>query len=186
MKDYNFFTIYNRKFTQRIDYKSPYSRAVIAILAILLVAGGLGARNMLLAGHIERDTTALAAIQAGPDYLEALELHERKVTMDAYDAKASLALEKLENAKILGEDLLRDIAGKVPSVVSIDSIVMDFINLEITCTVPDRKAAAEFQLRLMELPFIGDVQLDSLILKDDGIGIEAIIKCSMVKVEAAE
>ncbi len=186
MKDYNFFIIYSRKYNRRFDYRSPYFKAIMAILAVALVAGGLLTRNMLIEQQIERDRNALAAIQAGPDYLEALELHERQVTMEAYDAKASIALEKLENAKVLGAGLLRELSGKVPAVVSIDSIVMDFTNLEITCTVPDRKAAAEFQLRLSELSFIGDVQLDSLTQKDDGTGIEAILKCVMIKEEAAE
>ncbi|NLT47537.1 MAG: PilN domain-containing protein [Clostridiales bacterium] len=186
MKDYNFFSIYSKKSNRRHDFRSPYFLATIVILLFILLTAGLMARNILLEKQINRDTAALAALQGAADYLEAMELHTRQLTMEQYDEKASLALDKLNRAKVLGADFLTEISAKIPTVVTVHGISMDISTLSMDVTAPNRKAVAELQLRLKESPFIGDAHVSSVTTDEEGGGVSATVQCTIVKGGAAQ
>jgi Tfp pilus assembly protein PilN len=107
--------------------------------------------------------------------------------MEGYDSKASLALKKLEEAKFIDSQLVKDITSKIPTNLLVNSIKIDMYTLRIETIAPNRKAVAEFQLRLQELPIIGNVYVGSIneVKEEERTGFEAVFECAIVKEKEA-
>jgi hypothetical protein len=139
---------------------------------------------------VERDNSIkrmeLSTLMSAPGYEEAMNLNQRLETMDYYNRKASVALGKLEEAKVINSQMMKDVTGKVPANVSVNRLSVSMNTIKIEGTAPGKKTFAELQLHLKELPFIGDVYISSIDELKEGTGFEAVLECTIVREEAAE
>lgn len=186
MHDFNFFVIYSKDYQKRFDRNSPFLKAALVVLIFILLATGLTAKNALVAARNDMKIMEIETLKDAPGYIEALELHRVQKAMAAYDEKASIALDKLEKAKVLGSDLLIDLTRKIPSNISISSLNIGIDSMNIACTGPDRKAIAEFQLRLKELAFVGEVHVEDVRNNTDAKGVDTVIVCTLVREDVGE
>lgn len=186
MRDYNFFIIYSKDYQKKFDRNSPYLKALVVVLLFILIATGMTARNSIVSSRNDMKAMEFETLVGSPGYIEAMGLQKAHEVMITYDEKASVALDKLENAKVLGSKLLVDVTGKIPVNISVSSLNIGIDNMSISCTAPDRKSVAEFQLRLKELPFVGEVHSEDVRNKTEGAGVETTIVCTMIRKEAAE
>ncbi|GAB1476745.1 hypothetical protein MASR2M70_15810 [Bacillota bacterium] len=186
MRDFNFFIIYSKDYQRRFNRDSPFLKAALVVLLFMLTASGLSAWNGLTDGKNKMKAMELTTITQAPGYIETMKLHRQKEAMAAYDEKASLAIEKLKNAGTLGSSLLTDVTGKVPKAITVESLDINMDTMNIDCFAPDRKAVAEFQLRLRELPFVGEVHVGSVEDRDEDTGVEATLECAIIREGGAE
>jgi len=176
MKDYNFFSIYSKRRKQGIDFHSPYVIGLSIVAIFVLLTVGVAARNMFMGKNIQAMRTEVDAIKASDTFIEADKLRINIQAMEQYDKNAQVVLDAFQEAKILGTSFLQQVAGAVPAGIVLDNITANSSVVQIICTVPTRKAAAEFQLYLKELPLFQNVHMDSIILKE-GTGLIAGIEC---------
>ena len=185
MKDYNFFSIYSKRHKQGIDFKSPYVIGVLVVALFTLLTVGFVAKNMIVERQIQGLQTEIDAIKASSDYAEAEKLRVNIETMQQYDINAQVALAKFEDAKVLGTSFLQKVAGAVPAGVAITGITANSAVVQIGCTVPTRKVAAEFQLYLKDSSLFQSVHMSS-VEAAEGTGFTADIECIIGKVGEAE
>lgn len=185
MRDYNFFSIYSKKHKNGIDLKSPYVIGLLAVALFALLTAGFVTKNMIVESQIQGIQTEINAIKASSAYAEAEKLRVNIETMQQYDINAQAALTKFEEAKVLGTSFLEQVASTVPAGVAITGLTANNAVVQIGCTVPTRKAAAEFQLHLKNLSLFQNVHMSS-VTATEGTGFIANIECVMGKVGEAE
>ena len=185
MRDYNFFSIYSKKHRQGMDLKSPSAVGLLAVALFALLTVAFVTKNMMVERQIQGLQSEIAAIKASSTYAEAEKLRINIATMEQYDINAQVALTKFEEAKVLGTSFLQAVAGTVPAGVSITGMTANNAVLQIDCSVPTRKAAAEFQLYLKSSSLFQSVHLSS-VTATEGTGYVASIECIIEKAGEAK
>lgn len=163
-----------------MDFRSPYVLGLLAILAFALLTVGLIVGNMFVQNDVDALKAEIDTIKASSAFAEADKLRTNINTMQQYDKNAQAALEKFAAAKILGTSFLEEIAGVVPAGANLSTLTTNRSVVQIACTVPSRKAAAELQLHLKELPLFESVHMSSLKAQGD-TGFIATIECIIGK-----
>ncbi len=181
MKDYNFFEIYNKKQKGSFNKKSPVFILGTVLLILVIIAAGLIVRNLVLNQKIKNTYEKLEIIKATEEYQEAAKIQQGQAAMTKYNEKASVTLQKLDDAKIVNTSLLSSINSKVPEGISMSNMYIDSNIIQIICTAQNRKAISEFQLRLKELPFVGDAYVNSITKNITDTKFTAKIECLMVR-----
>ena len=184
MRDYNFFEIYRKK-SSRVRVRSPYF--IGAVIIFLCAAAGLVlvAGNLVLSGEIADITAKTAVMQSGEEFAEANRLQQSIELMQRYDSNAESALTSLEAAQVLGTGTLKALFGGIPVSVTLNTLSVDAGSLSITCTLPNRRAAAELILGLRETGLFSDITLTSISTNQDGSGSVAALSGTL-KAEAGQ
>lgn len=149
MRDYNFFEPLQHRKKIHINVKSPVFLGFIVILLILCTSAALVAENKLVQTQLEAAKEELNAVQASPEYQEAVQLQNSISALMEYDQYASAALERIESGKsILNTGFLRSLSGAIPSTASLKGVNMTSANASLFFQVPDRRSAAELKYDL--------------------------------------
>lgn len=177
MRDYNFFSAYDKKKELRIGPSSPYFIAgIILVLAVLATAGLVG-RNMLLERDIQALQDETAALQATASYQEAQALNAAWNSLVDYETSADAALADFEANDVSATAFLDRLTAALPSTVTLDSISADHAYMMATFQVPDKRTAAELVLRLEESGLFESVHMPSVSQRQGQVAFLASVNC---------
>ena len=166
MRDYNFFSIYEKKRDFIFNIKSPYTISGIIILLCILLSAGFIIRNMILENNIQEMQAQIDSIQKSSDYKEANELNNRIDAMNKYEQIADIALENFQAADTLDSELINNLFKGIPANAVITDFTIINTGFSMSCNVPSRKAAAELVLGLKGTNLLHEVQLISVSLQE--------------------
>jgi hypothetical protein len=186
MRDYNFFSAYDKKKGLDINPKSPYFIALIIVIVAVLASAGLVIRNMVLNDQLADLNDEIGMIQASAEYQEALDASSDLDRMKEYDGYAQIVLHDFEKHDLLGTDVLDALAATMPSNTAARLISFNNETMTGDFLVPDRRTAAELLLRLEESGLFTSVYSPSLSLNDDNPGYTLTVECQMKEGELNE
>lgn len=175
MRDYNFFESYQKKRSVSVDIKSPIALGIIAIILILVVTGGLFARNIVLGANFALLTKELTEIQASDEYQKAQVLQNSIAALSQYDQDAGTALTKIEQGDILNTKFMLQLSNTIPSNVSIITANLTQSSANFVFRVPDRKSAAELFDNLNQSGLFLNITLESINSDSENPGYTAQI-----------
>ncbi|PKM84153.1 MAG: hypothetical protein CVU86_08705 [Firmicutes bacterium HGW-Firmicutes-11] len=179
MRDYNFFSAFDKKKGLDINPKSPYFIALIIVIVAVLATAGLVVRNMLLESQIADLNDEIATIQASAEYQEALKLQTALNNLAAYEEGADIVLADFEKSDVLGTALLDQLSASLPTTATMISMNLNHATMTGNFTVPDKRTAAELILRLEESELFSSVHAPNIFQQEAQPGFTVIIECEM-------
>ena len=184
MRDYNFFSAYDKKKELKISPSSPYFIAGIILLVAVLATAGLVVRNVLLEGQIQDVRDEITALQSSQEYADAMGLQAAMDALTQYERSADVVLADFERSDMLGTELLDQLAATVPATAVVTSMSLTNANFAATYTVPDKKAAAELILQMENSGLFNKVHAPNISQSEGQAGYIVSVQCSMKGVEA--
>ena len=177
MRDYNFFSAFDKKKGLDINPKSPYFIALIIVIVAVLATAGLNVRNMILNNELGDLQLAVENIRASAEYQEALALQSEMETLSEYEKGADIVLADFERQNALGTTVLNQLTASLPATSSIITMNMNHATFTATLNVPDRRTGAELILRLEESGLFQMVHASSLTQAQGQTGFVMAIEC---------
>lgn len=179
MRDYNFFSAYDKKKELKISPSSPYFIAGIILLVAVLATAGLVVRNMLLESDIQALQDETAALQATAEYQEAMQAQQALDRLNEYEINADAVLTDFENHDLLGTTFLDQLTASLPNNVTTLNLSMNNAAFMGNFRIPDRKTGAELILRLEESGLFSEVHTSGLTQAEGLAGYTISIQCEV-------
>lgn len=184
MRDYNFFSAFDKKKGLDINPKSPYFIALIIVIVAVLATAGLVVRNTMLGSQIAELNDEIATIQASAEYQEAQALNQELSQLVEYDKSAEIVLADFEKHDVLGTAVLDQLTASLPTNVITLSLSMNNSAMMANYRIPDRRTGAELILRLEESGLFSMVHASGLTQAEGQPGYTINIQCEMKAGEA--
>ena len=141
MKDYNFFSTFEKK-KLAIDPKSPTFIIAVALIVALIFCGGIAIGNLLLNRQLNDVNTALSGKKASPDYVEVQKIQDALAVLDQYDVMVDQVVADYQGVQIFDSKFCSDFAKLMPQNVKLASLVITGNAVSLQCSSADKKAFA--------------------------------------------
>ena len=182
MKDYNFFSAFEKK-KLAIDPKSPSFIIAVALIVALIFCGGIALGNFLFNQKLYDITDALNAKKASPQYIEVQKIQEELAALELYDKMADQVVADYGAASILESAFFSDFSKLMPQNVRLNSLTVTGNAVSLQCMSADKKAFAVLLSQMNDSGLFASSQLVSVSATIDlsgGAGniadIQAILK----------
>lgn len=179
MRDYNFFSAFDKKKGLDINPKSPYFIALIIVIIAVLASAGLVIRNMVLIDQIAELTDQTVAIQTSQAYKDARELQLALEYMAEYETNADIVLADFENSNVLGTAVLDQLTASLPSTAAMLNLKLNHEQLVGNISVPDKRTAAELILRLEDSGLFSSVHAPNVFQVAGQPGFVVSVECEV-------
>jgi|GEM_PF-1825520 len=179
MRDYNFFSAFDKKKGLDINPKSPYFIALIIVIVAVLATAGLVVRNMLLESQIAELNDEIATIQASAEYQEALKLQTALNNLAEYEKGADVVLTDFETSNVLGTAILDQLSASLPTTATMVGLNLNHATMTGNFTVPDKRTAAELILYLEESKLFSAVHVPNIFQREGQPGFFVVVECQM-------
>lgn len=179
MRDYNFFSAFDKKKGLDINPKSPYFIALIIVIVAVLATAGLVVRNVLLESKIAELQDEIAVIAASTEYQEALKQQEELNNLEEYEKYADIVLSDFQQHNIIGTDILDQFTASLPSTVTTISMSINNATMTANFSAPDKRTVAELLLRLEESGLFSSVHAPNIAQVDGQTGFTVAVECEM-------
>lgn len=177
MRDYNFFSAYDKKKELKISPSSPYFIAGIILLVAVLATAGLVVRNMMLENEIRALQDETAALQATAEYAEAIDLQKKWDSLLEYEKNADVVLADFETHNVLGTAFLDQFSASLPATAAMLSMNLNHATMTGTFQVPDKRTAAELILQLEDSGLFQSVHSPNISQTEGQTGYTVVIEC---------
>lgn len=179
MRDYNFFSAFDKKKGLDINPKSPYFIALIIVIVAVLATAGLVIRNMVLTDQIAELNDKIAVMQTSAEYQEALKLQSALSNLAEYEKGADIVLADFKSSNVLGTAVLDQLAASLPSTAVMLNLKLNHEQLTGTIGVPDKRTAAELILRLEESGLFSSVHAPNVFQIAGQPGFVVSVECEV-------
>ena len=183
MRDYNFFTSFDKK-KLTFDPKSPTSIIIAAVIVALVFCGGILITNLITNARLESANAALTEKKASTEYMKVQKTKDEMAALDQYNKMADQVIAKYDKASAFNSKFFTDFVKVIPQQVKLTSINLTGYLVAIQCSAQDRKAIAEFLSNMDQSGLFASVSLISVNAptnEDAGVAknmatIEALLK----------
>lgn len=179
MRDYNFFSFYERKKGINIDPKSSYFIAIIMILVFSLLSIGLVVRNVILTSQLNERNGEIILLQESAEYKEAQAFRNALDKMAEYEQGADIVLADFESQNVLATSILDQLTAALPTTVTATTLEFNHAALTGIFTLPDKKTCAELLLRLEQTGLFSSVHAPNLFQSEGQAGFIVVVECEM-------
>jgi Tfp pilus assembly protein PilN len=179
MKDYNFFSAYDRKKTVTVDPKSPFFLAFLLLAIAFVLSTGLVVRNLMLTTQLNHLNDQIAATKESKDYIEAFSHREALDTLAEYDKGAEMVLADFMDHNVLGTVLLDRLSAVLPATVTTTNFSLNHARLTATYAMPNKRTGAELLLNLEDSGLFTWVHSPGIIQNEGETGFIMFVECEL-------